>query len=285
MKILLPLFSCLSAVAVHAQTWTLPPSSLLDGVALKPAGLNAGPAYWGGSSSLGAYAISGDADSDRLVPGAVDSTLGLTWTHAIPASLQSAKNAVTARGGSIRAIFIGETAGALNNFGYSYSGVPAGPDSFTAFTGIQSAGGSPNISFGQHLDISFLPGEASTFDFWLDAVDITRGGVYSLFNTVGGDAANVASQFLWSTQAMSVPTWVPSLGAYANIDTYLVSMEDLRLEAGADRDYSDFRFALQFLNTSGESMVPIPEPAHFAALLTMGAVAGAVYLRRRVRTT
>ena len=283
MKLSVTFSSCLLMTAsVYAQTWSLPPSSLVDGVAVQSAGFNSGSAYWGGSSSLGAYAVSGDGDSNRLAPGKPDAQLGITWTHAIPSSLFAAKSAVTARGGSIRAIFLGETAGGLNNFGYSYPGVPAGPGSYTAFSAIQSAGGSPTISFGQHVDVALAPGAASRFDFWFNAVDVPRGGVYSLFNTAGLDTAGVAEQFLWSTRTLSVPTWVPSLGSYANIDTYLISVEDLRLSAGADRDYSDFRFALQFLDANGQSMAAlIPEPAHFAALLSLAVVAGVIYRRRR----
>jgi hypothetical protein len=281
MKFFLSLLFCNSIVAGFAQTWSVPPPASLDGVLVKAAGANSGTDHWGGTASLGAYAIFGDADSNRLVPGALDSTMGLRWTHSIPLSLLAAKDGVALRGGFVRAIFVGETAGALNNFGYSYSGIPSSSDSFSVFTGIQSTGDAPVIAFGDHVDISFLPGELSAFDLWLDSVDETRGGIYSFFNTVGGSAPGDMDQFLWATQTISVPTWVPSLGAYANIDTYLVSLEDLRLEADADRDYSDFRVALQFLDFNGESMAPIPEPAHFAGLLTLGTLIGVLYMRRR----
>lgn len=285
MKIHASLIAFAVASIAHAQTWTPPPASLIDGVVVKPAGQNAGAGYWGGVSSLGAYAVASDANTGRILPETPDSNLGLTWSHTAPASLQGALAGVNQYGGTVRAIFVGETAQWRNNFGYSRSGDPSGAGSYTAFGDVQAAGGSPNMSFGDHVDIALTRGGASTFDLWFNAVDESRGGVYSVFNTLGEASGAGAQQFVWAVSALSVNTWVPSLGAYANIDTYLISAEDQRFNADTDGDYSDFRFALQFLTVTGESMAPIPEPAHFAAALGLAAVVGAAVLRRRRVTT
>ena len=266
--------SCVFVAGAHAQVWTLPPSSLLDGVAVKPVGANTS---WSGPLSLGAYGATGDGDSDRLVPDAADTELGLVWTHALPDSFLAMKDALVARGGTLRMIFVGETAGGRNDLGYTYSGSSQGAGAFTVFAGIQAAGSQPTVSFGQHVDIAFATGQASAFDLWFNAVD---GGTYNAFNATGGQSAAVGQQFLWANP-LPVETWVPSVTTYANIPTYIVSVEDLRLTEGADRDYSDFRFALQFLDANGEALAAIPEPAHFAALLGLLAAAGVLVVRWR----
>jgi hypothetical protein len=269
------------ATAASAQQWILPPSALLDGSPLRSIGVNAHPLHWENPLGFAAYHAIGDEDTSRLLPGVADSVLGLTWNHAIPAAFFTAQNQVTLFGGTMRVIFVGETAGGRNNFGYSRDGDPAGLQSYTIFSSIQAAGASPNITFGEHVDIGFAAGSSPSFDLWFNAVEPGRGGVYSLTDAAHLNAADYSRQFLWSEQTIGVSTWMPASGRYENVDTYLVSVEDLRLDANSDVDYSDFRIALQFFNASGEAIAAIPEPAHFAAAVGLASIVVASLARRR----
>ena len=259
---------------LRSQQIALPPSSLQDGVIIHSAGINAGPRYWSSRTSLGAYRISGDGYQSPLHPGVADSQLRLIWTTIAPASLTYARQSLNNTGGLLRVIFIGETAGWLNDFGYTYSGNPTGPEAFTAWSQIQSYGGKPNIKFGDHFDLSLAPGQMADFDFWFNATGVfgsrptsltELGGVYTAFNPQHSSVNT--SQFLWANSSISVNTWIPSLSTSVPIITYLVGIEDWRIDRGADRDYNDLVFALQFLKADGSSAsTAIPEPVTWTIL-------------------
>lgn len=278
-----------------AQFSTLPPSSNLDAITVHSAGLNAVSSHWQDPAGLGAYAISSDGYADPLSAGATDSHLGLVWQETVSAGVQSAKTALNSKGGVIRALFVGETAGWLNDFGYTYSGKPTGSESFTVFQNIQSVGAAPTVTFGNYVDISLLSGQASTFDFWYNSVGAPgldtpssatgRGGIYTAFNPLNTDPSSATNQFLWARNPIKVSTWMPSIGAYANVDTYLVSVEDWRIAAGSDRDYSDFRFALQFFDATGTPLAQVPESSASAIVIGLGTLTGVFILRRRSATT
>jgi len=285
----LAVFAVLAAGA-HAQLATLPPPSSTDGVPVQNIGVNAGATHWENPSTLGAYRISGDTFQDPLTPGAPDSHLGLVWAKGVNSSAASAKAAINVGGGTIRAIsLVGESAGWLNDFGYTYTGNPAGPRSFSVLNDIQTTGGSPTAAYGQYVDVRLGIGEAASFDFWLNGSDsftaanppgpTTNGGVYSIFNQASSLPFLEGGNALWAQSAILVNTWVPALGAYADVATYLVSIEDWRLDRGADRDYSDLRIALQFYNANGLPFGPVPEPSTYG-LIGAAALLGLVAFRR-----
>ena len=263
---------------VNAQLLSLPPSSSNDGVVVKPAGVNSGPALWGSPTSLGAYQISGDDYQKPLHPGSADQELGLTWNYAAPASLSAARQGINATGGIVRAIFVGETAGWLNDFGYTYSGVPSGQKSYTAWPRIQSFGSTKttNIKFGNYFDVNLAPGQMASFDFWLSApgemgsrpTSLTDlGGVYTAFNSSASSSST--PQYLWAASSIAVDTWIPSVSAAAPVATYLAGIEDWRIDRGSDRDYNDLVFAVQFYNSDGTPFIAVPEPGTWAAIAGM----------------
>lgn len=285
----LAVFAVLAAGA-QAQLATIPPPSSTDGVPVQNIGVNAGATHWDNPSTLGAYKLSGDTFQDPIAPGTADSHLGLVWAKGVNSAAMSNKAAINAGGGTIRAIaLVGESAGWQNDFGYTYSGNPAGPGSFSVLNNIQTTGPSPTASYGQYVDVLLERGEAATFDFWLNGSDsftaanppgpTTNGGVYSIFNQASSLPFLEGGNALWAQSAILVNTWVPALGAYADVATYLVTIEDWRLDRGADRDYSDLRIALQFYNANGLPFGPVPEPSTYG-LIGASALLGLVAYRR-----
>ena len=265
---------------LKAQQLTLPPAASQDRVVVSTAGVNAGTTYWGDPATLGAYQISGDDYQKPLAIGSRDQELGLAWNASAPASLSADRQRINETGGTVRAIFVGETAGWLNDFGYTYSGSPSGPKSFTAWEQIQSFGTSPNIRFGDYFDVSVEAGKMSTFDFWFSAAGVSGshptsltdlGGVYTAFTPAESSAQT--QQYIWSDSSIYVNTWIPSISASVPVATYLVGIEDWRIDRGSDRDYNDFLFALQFYNADGTPLTVVPEPGVWSAIAGVAAFA------------
>jgi hypothetical protein len=66
-----------------------------------------------------------------------------------------------------------------------------------------------------------------------------------------------------------------------NVTTYVVGLEDWRLDRSSDADYSDNVIALQFFTSSGTPLTSevVPEPATFG-LIGAAALLGLVALRK-----
>ncbi len=280
------------ASSLSAQFLSLPPSSTDDGIIVQSIGMNAGTDQWNSSSGLAAYQFSSDTNTDRINLGTDNNPLGLTWQNSPSADAAAAKNLLNTTGGTIRAIFLGETAGWLNDFGYTYSGNPSS-DSYTISHAIQSSGASANVQFGQYVDLSLPAGGAANFDFWLNAVGAmgtnpqpgpsASGGIYTAFDPANSSPGSGTRQFAWATSPIAVNTYLPQQNGYAPVETYLISAEDWRIGTGSDKDFSDYTFALQFFDANGTPIGAVPEPAAAALLIGSLALSAGLYKRKAAR--
>jgi len=278
----------------QAQLAVLPPPSVADGVEVQNIGLNAGASNWENPAGLMAYQIASDANYLTTHLGAPDNVLGLNWGPLLPASIQSHLSSIDQNGGTIRVIFLGESAGWLNDFGYTRNILPQNEGSFTVFENIQAVNPS-NIQFGQYFDVGFLPSDnVFDFDIWLNGVGSMGednqgglfsgvGGVYTAFRPENSDPFLDAGNVKWSQSSLFVNTWIDSLnnglGGFSSTSTYLVGFEDWRLNQSADQDFNDFVVAVQFFREDGTPFTPVPEPSTYALLGSLS-LAGLCLIRK-----
>ena len=282
-------FTALAALAgssAFAQLATLPPSSTVDGVPVLGLGINAGATHWENTSTLGAYRLASDATLPLPVT-------GLTFASSAPAAIAAARATIATSGGTFRGIFTGETAKWQNDFGYSYNGQPASSESFTVFSNIQALTPA-TVAFGDHVDITFNAGDpAMAFDWWFNGTDsftttnptppTANGGVYTVFNPLNSSPYIAPGNVRFAQSPLMVSTWIPSAGMYQDVATYLVSVEDWRLDRQTDADYSDFIFALQFFGPGGTPIgeTPVPEPSTYGLMGAVGLLGLAAWRRKK----
>jgi hypothetical protein len=275
------------AGTAFAQLSVLPPPSSADGTLLQSAGVNAGATHWGNPSNLGAYQIDSSTSGKAVITSPTYNPSGLTFAPTVPTAVTSIINSLNVTGGTVRAIFVGESAGWKNDFGYTYTGNPAGPGSFTVLQNDQVNPAPANVAFGDHIDVLLGKGQASSFDLWLNGVGdggsapSQYGGVYTAFNPANSMPYVQSGNVLWAQSALSVSTFVPALGTYANVSTYLVGFEDWRLDRGSDQDFSDLVLAVQFFDVNGQALTDpaVPEPSTYG-LIGAAALLGMIVIRR-----
>jgi len=269
--------------AVFGQLSSLPPSSIIDGISIHQIGVNAGSTRWDKLAGLGSYKVSSATDGYATLPASLPA-----FASTPSAALLAQKTRLDSTGGLIRAIFLGESAGWLNDFGYTYDGAPSSPGSFTVFSNIQANVSSVypvDISFGDYVEISLSAGGAASFDFWLNGVGgngpvnpatpTSNGGVYTMFNN-GGSSPNIPpGNVLYLQEPIMVSTWDANLGFYQDIATFIVAFEDSRLDHPIDRDYSDLIMGFQFLvpDLHRFDPPPVPEPTTYACFAACGLLA------------
>lgn len=284
-KKLSSLVFCLALKAsLLAQLGSLPPSSATDGVIPHSIGVNVGANHWGSLQGLATYRMAGDGDVPLV-------GLGTAFSSVMPAALLAERSRVDTHGGDIRTIFLGESAGWLNDFGYSYDGKPASAASYSVFTDIQACANTPyavNMHFGDFVDVGLAAGAADTFDFWLNAVggsglvdpstSTVHGGVYSVFNPTGSSPSIAPGNIVYRREPLMVSTWEPATMSYRDVATYVVGFEDSRPDNRIDGDYSDLVIGFQFFVPTGmpldsrvsAELAPVPEPAYYAWAAAVG---------------
>jgi hypothetical protein len=294
------------AGSAYAQQNPLPPSSATDGVVNQAIGLNAGATHWEADPGLGSYKFASDIDLDSPNMSSPDNRLGLNWSAGKPSTVASNIASIDAAGGTIRAIFTGESAGWVNDFGYTRSGNPTtgglgNPNqSFTVYENIQAVTPGATISFGDHFDVTFdKSDDVSKFDFWLNAVGAFGpanpppapggvGGIYTILNAANSIPYIAPGNVLWAQSPILVNTFVGLLAdttdgladGYTNVPTWLVGIEDWRRDSSlVDNDFNDFVFGIQLFDVNGRPFGPVPEPSTYG-LIGAAALLGLVGFRR-----
>jgi hypothetical protein len=217
------------------------------------------------------------------------------WTSS---SVSTPTVSFHANGGSVKSIFLGETAGNQNDFGYvkfpNVGGITDTSNLSYLATDIEnSLIGAGNVKSGQEAYVHYNAGESVDFFLYNSGDPYANQGLGAWFvlNLGGleaylhnGAVANYA-HYKWTTQWINTKI-VKSDGTigWELVETLLVSFEDFtfRQENPDDAspidipnaDYSDFIFAFQFLPNQA-----VPEPSTYG-LMGAAALLGLVGYRR-----
>jgi hypothetical protein len=204
----------------------------------------------------------------------------------------------SATGGSVKVIFLGETAGNANDFGYvkfpNVGGISDPTNLNYLATDIENGlVGSGNIVSGQEAYVHYGAGESVDFFLYNSGDPFANGGLGAWFVLgqggleayLHGNAVAGYQHYRWTTQQV-LTEYVDANGAFVTglVDTLLVSFEDFTFAqtnpndvppiAIPGADYSDFIFAFQFLPNQA-----VPEPSTYG-LMGAAALLGLVGYRR-----
>ncbi len=170
----------------------------------------------------------------------------------------------------VEVVFLGETAGWWDDFGYTINGA----DHLLADS-VQTipVNGPVNRSFGDFAEITLLEGQ--TLDLFITGTGVfgpnpgetpttgTTGGKYYLFHPENNTPTGSSTQ---SYVGSLVP--LSSVRGDGYLDAFTIAaFEDINQESGRDNDFNDFIFATRLVVD-----IPVPEPS------TYGLVGAAVLL-------
>lgn len=202
---------------------------------------------------------------------------------------------------AIRIIFLGESAGWKNDFGYTFgsSTIVSGPPA-TASTMHSSARTLahdinrevPSPAVFTFWDIPVTGATFGWFDIWLNASSsfdasnpspTTTGGLYHAFHPSWDNPVESGLKAFWSQPfALETNYFDLDLGFISKLETtWLLTFEDLR-DASTDGDRSDLVLGVQIIHEGGRPNSGVPEPTTYG-LLGTAALLSLIALRRRVR--
>jgi|GEM_PF-4715391 len=264
-----PLALMASVVTGRAQFTdaTLPPLSTTDGASIQTSPENT---QWA-SSALSNYSTTGSFVTPAA--GGTDAW-GHTWTTTAPEFTSINQN-----GGTIREIFLGPgDTSWMPAVGYTYLTSPYSSGNSYTLAYLSDDTFSPSaLGFGDVADVNFPAGWEQNFDFWID----TKSGVYTLLNPANSQtSADASAQVLWTSSPLLIPTWVPALGDFENVETWIGSL----VETPVNGQSHEFRFAVQAFEAQGTPFggsTPVPEASTYGAVGALGL--GLLVLKRARR--
>lgn len=198
----------------------------------------------------------------------------------------------------IRVIFLGETAGWLNDFGFTLAAPTnvnvAGSTSSTFAPGVAATAGT-DVDNATMADFTFwdfflTPAAFSNFDIWFNTgsetagtvAPTTQGGLYSAFHP-SWDNPNENPGFPKAAWSQGFTLQTNTATGTVNATTYILSFEDLRKEHPLqDKDYSDLILAVQILGKDGTPNGGVPEPTTYG-VIGAAALLGLITIRRRLQ--
>jgi hypothetical protein len=237
------------------------------------------PATWSTTNGMNAFTtlVSAASQTDFHATGL---NLNNSTTDFLPGGFTgpaSAPFSFHATGGAVNVIFLGETAGWADDFGYVVkSSDLTDPASYVPLvTSYVSSTYGTALGAGLLVDNTFTTvtyGAGQTLDFFLNAAGDSSiaGGTWFAFGS-----ANQFASGDTSVHTMYMNTTINGVA------TLIVGFEDQNnLHSSGDHDYSDFIVAFQDATPTGFPNTPVPEPSTYGLVAALGLMAIVAFRRK-----